>query len=344
MHGTGANEVEGESSRGAGYRAREHGISSLAGALWHLMSVRARARSLAAVRIGLGGAGLLVALETAPRLLVMSDPRRLRHPAIEALGDGALAIELAWAVIAAWVLSSSAFLVGWHTRVAGALLGFLIASVLALDLQLYSNHLYLLGLLVVLTSLGDGGAARSLDARRRGERSVPRWPIVLVKAQVSLVYGFAALSKLNGAFLSGGILAGVSGEGLLPIPQGLVRFEAMFPLAVAAVATEGFLSFGLWLPRTRRLAIGWGIAFHIAVTLWLAPTLEFLAFGLTIVPTYFLFAEPESRSGNPWHHEGNTGRRPARPATDAYAPESARTSSCRKQETRWSFTSPAACM
>lgn len=268
-----------------------------ASALWRVVSDRARPGPLGVLRIGLGIGALLAALETVPRLLLMSDPERLRLPAIEALGTGALAPPIAWVIIAAWALWGSAFVLGWHTRAAGALLALVIGSVIALDLQLYSNHLYLLGLLIVLTSVADAGAAHSLDARRRGKRSVPRWPVVLVKAQVSLVYGFAALSKLNEAFLSGGILSGLVGEGLVPVPESFIRFETMFPLALAAVAVEGFLSFGLWLRRTRGPAVWCGIAFHVTIALLLAPTLEFLVFGLTLLPTYLLFAESGDRAG-----------------------------------------------
>lgn len=269
--------------------------SAPASALWHIVSERVRPGPLGAARIGLGLAALLAALESAPRLLQMFDPGRLRVPAIKALGAGTVPLELAWITIAAWVLSGSAFLLGWQTRAAGTLLTLVIGSVLALDLQLYSNHLYLLGLLVALMTLADAGAAHSLDSRRRDGPSVPRWPVVLVKAQVSIVYGFAALSKLNEAFLSGGILSGVVGEGLVPVPESFIRFETMFPLALVTVTTEGFLSFGLWLRWTRRLAVWCGIAFHVAIALLLAPTLEFLVFGLTLVPTYLLFAEGADR-------------------------------------------------
>lgn len=294
--------------------------SALASALWHIVSDRVRPGPLGAARIGLGLAALLAALETAPRLLLMSDPGRLRLPAIEALGAGAVPVELARVAIGAWILSGSAFLLGWHTRAAGSLLALVIGGVLALDLQLYSNHLYLLGLLVVVVTLADAGAARSLDARRVRRRRVPRWPIVLVKAQVSLVYGFAALSKLHEAFLSGGILSGVVGDGLVPVPESFIRFETMFPLALAAVATEGFLSFGLWLRSTRRLAVWCGIAFHVAIALLLAPTLEFLVFGVTLVPTYVLFAE----EGDPG---GDVDSRAGRPASSP-------TSEWRKHSTR----------
>lgn len=286
----------GRSQRGRDSRRSRAGTSAREDALWHVVSDRVRPGPLGAARIGLGLAALLAALETAPRLLLMSDPGRLRVPAIEGLGAGAVAVELAWVGIAVWGLSGSAFLLGWQTRAAGALLALVIGSVLALDLQLYSNHLYLLGVLVVLMTLADAGAARSLDARRGGRRSVPRWALVLVKAQVSLVYGFAALSKLNEAFLSGGILSGLMGDGLVPVPDSFIRFETMFPLALAAVATEGFLSFGLWLRRARRLAVWCGIAFHVAIALLLVPTLEFLVFGLILVPTYLLFAESGDRT------------------------------------------------
>lgn len=270
-------------------RAPDIELAAVARFLRNLVRSTGDPRSLGAVRIFLGAAGLLAAWETTGRLGRMTDPTRLRQPALEVLGDGAIPVVAAWALSAVWVASSTAFLVGWRTRLAGAVLALLIAGVIAADVQLYSNHLYLLALLVSLATVGDAGATLSWDSRRSAERSVPGWPIILMSAQVSLVYGFAALSKINESFLTGGVLSGVVGGGLVPVPDGWIRFETMLPLALGTVAVEAFLSMGLWMRRTRPVAVAAGIGFHLATILLMAPVLEFLVFSVTLVPTYALF-------------------------------------------------------
>src|SRR6185503_14285944 len=55
--------------------------------------------------------------------------------------------------IGTWAIASAAFLLGWKTRVAGAIITGLCGYTLLLDQQLYSNHLYLFFLIVLLLSV-----------------------------------------------------------------------------------------------------------------------------------------------------------------------------------------------
>jgi hypothetical protein len=81
--------------------------------------------------------------------------------------------------IVAWVAAAAAFAVGWHTRIAGFLLCALMGYGLVIDQQTYSNHLYLLSLMVLLLGIADSGRAVSVDARGRGASTIAAWPVTL---------------------------------------------------------------------------------------------------------------------------------------------------------------------
>jgi hypothetical protein len=157
--------------------------------------------------------------------------------------------------------------VGWRTRWARTALALAMSAALLLDQQLYSNHLYLLVLVAFLLTCADSGAAMSLDARRKGPRDgIPGWPVMLLKIQVSIVYGYAVLAKLELLYLPGSVL-GVYWvrEGCLALPDPMRRVEVMFPLAVVSLLVEAAPAVGMWLPRIRHQAFLLGLIFHLAI-------------------------------------------------------------------------------
>lgn len=159
--------------------------------------------------------------------------------------------------------------------------------------QLYNNHLYLLATLLLLT-LADSGACWSLDARRRGMRSyLAAWPASLLKWQVSVVYGFAALAKINTVYLSGA----VSKSQFALAPAWFMptqTLDALFPLlAVLSIVMEGFLAGGLWRVRWRYVALLVGVALHgfgvVAGSSTPFTALELGNFALITMAPYVLF-------------------------------------------------------
>jgi predicted DCC family thiol-disulfide oxidoreductase YuxK len=163
--------------------------------------------------------------------------------------------------------------------------------VLLLDQQLFSNHIYLMFVGSLLFAVADSGAAISLDARRRGERGVvARWPVWLLRVQVSIVYGYAALSKINLPFLSGSVIASsLRRDGFLAVPDGWRVLEVMLVLAVLTVIVEAFVAVALWLPRWRPAAFVVGLGLHIGITGWLVPGYQLLVFSVLMLPLYVLF-------------------------------------------------------
>jgi predicted DCC family thiol-disulfide oxidoreductase YuxK len=252
-----------------------------------------RSRPVGLARIGVSFAILLELRGSAHSLLRLAEPEYIATPYVE--WAPAVTEPLAWLLIGLWLVSGLAFLVGWWTRPAGALLTLALASVLLLDQQLYSNHLYLMVIVAGLLTAGDSGAAFSLDARRRGVReTVQALPVWLLRAQVSIAYGFAALSKLNLTYLSGSVVASyLRREGPLAVPDTWRSVEPMMVMALLSICLEGFVAIGLWLPRWRPAALVAGLMLHIGISAWLSPTVQITVFSLLMLPLYLLFLETE---------------------------------------------------
>jgi predicted DCC family thiol-disulfide oxidoreductase YuxK len=255
-----------------------------------LFSERLDARPVAYVRI-LVGAGCIVSGLEAWRILErVLAPENLRLAYVTWAVAPSHNFLLAY--IVAWVAAAAAFAIGWHTRIAGSVLCALMAYVLVIDQQTYSNHLYLLSLIVLLLTIADSGRAVSVDARGHGASTIAAWPVTLLKLQVSIVYVFAALSKINVLYLSGVIIY----LNLQPSLKALVGGYAGTPtvmmiLAVLSVLVELWLAIALWSPNWRSLAVSVAIAFHIGLVLSLTWDLsvQLTVFTIGMMSLYVLF-------------------------------------------------------
>lgn len=244
--------------------------------------------NLGLARIGIAIGLILTLAEVGPLLFALASPHSVRAPHLEGLT--ALSPTVAGGLALAWAAGATALLLGWKIRVGGVLVVLCLTCVLALDEQLYSNHLYLLLCLTLLLTPSEADAYFSLAARGRDRpRAGPVWPVLLMKLQLSIVYLFAALTKLNTAFLSGGMLAVSLREGLVPFPEALRRVEVLAPLAWLAVLLEAYLAFALWSPSRRRTAVRLGVLVHVAITLTIGDTLGLVAFSVAMLALYPLF-------------------------------------------------------
>lgn len=255
---------------------------------------QADARAIAVVRILVGLAAIgnafehWVALNRLLAPLVVKMPYLAWLPYPPAAGVPAL--------IGAWLIAGLLFLVGFRTRVAGGVLVAILAYVLLLDHQLYSNHLYLNLLVVLLLTLADSGARYSLDAHYRGRRDrIAEWPLLLLKIEISIVYFFAALTKVNPSYLSGGLMLNfIHADALKLLPPGLPVLAVAQALAIASVAVEFFLAFALWFAGWRWLALAAGLALHLSIILTGGaavgvPDIPFTVFALLVMAPYVLF-------------------------------------------------------
>lgn len=235
-------------------------------------------QQLAAARILIGVNAALAALEASrilPRLLT---PLVLKLPVfswLPVLPSSALRL-----FIAVWLVAAAAFALGWKTRVAGGVLTLVTGYTLVLDQQTYSNHLYLLFLVILLLTIADSGAA---------------WAILLLKIQVTIVYFFSAMAKITPQYLAGEILIrSLKQEGWLAVPESWRTPAAMSLLAVTSIAVELFIAFGLWSPRLRLAAIIAGTGFHLLIIAVLdSSRLSLAIFALSMFAVYVLFVDAE---------------------------------------------------
>ena len=234
----------------------------------NLATAQIPAWPLARTRMIVGTLAFARAIIGIPVLLRATGPGTLRLPYIAGLPALGRA-EVPW-LAGLWLVAAAAFIAGWRTRWSGIALALVLARVLTADQQTYSSHLYLLFLLVLLLSLGDSGAVASLDTRRGARREmVPGWPVWLLAAQGSIVYGFAALAKLIPEYLSGAMLCADFGWMSANPPVLLCA-----GLAMGSIVTELFLAFALWQKRWFRFACVVGIGLHVAMIVMLAPAVH----------------------------------------------------------------------
>jgi predicted DCC family thiol-disulfide oxidoreductase YuxK len=258
---------------------------------------RAPARPLALARIGASLAILLELPNSAETLLRLTNPAVIHAPYLPFAPR--MSEPMAWLLIGLWLVGGVMLMLGWHTRVGGTLLTMALAVALLSDQQTYSNHLYLMLPVAALLTVAESGAAVSLDARRAGGRDwVPGWPVWLLCAQISIVYAFAALAKLNPDFLSGSVVASyLRRDGLLAVPAAWRSLEPMLVMSLFAICSEAFLAFALWIPRWRPAALVVGLGLHLFIAGWLVPTGPLFVFSLLMLPLYLLFLDvaPEAR-------------------------------------------------
>ena len=241
-------------------------------------------RPVGLARIIVGAAAIIRVVIAVPILGKLTEPETLRAPLSVWFPDPTPA--LVASVMVVWFVAAILFMIGWRVSLTGPALLAAIVVVLSLDLQTYSNHLYLMAWLVLLLTLADAGAGLSI---KRVQRPVVRWTVFLLMMQVSVVYGFAAITKLSSEFLSGRVLAGALHGGLLSFPDPLRTREFLGAVAIAAVFVELFLAVFLWSPRFRPTAFILGLGFHAMIMLFMGPTSELFVFALEMLALYPLF-------------------------------------------------------
>jgi uncharacterized membrane protein YphA (DoxX/SURF4 family) len=265
---------------------------SLSWALWGLVTRSVTSRPLGVFRVAIGVAAVVKGFEIAARLA--------RKETIEWAGVE-LPTEL-WLLFAGfWLVAAVALLVGSRSRLAALAIAGLTAFFI-LFANLYSNHLYFLGTLALLLSLTDCGAYASVDCWRTGIREqVPRLPVTLIQIQVSAVYLFSAIGKINDYFVPGNAIFYGGQAAIVPPDLEPVAYVPLFMgMAVAAILLELFIGAGLWFDRVRPAVFGTGLALHTGMILMLAETprgfVRLGIFALLALSCYLLFVQAPPRA------------------------------------------------
>jgi hypothetical protein len=190
-----------------------------------------------------------------------------------------------------WGIRAALFTLGLCTSIAGYGSSVIMLYVLILDQQFYSNHHYLLVITVLLLTIANSGARFSLDAWNSddtGPDRVPYWPVLLIKLQLTSVYLFASLSKINREFLDGVTLEMNWRASVLDLWG---QYASLETPALLTIATELFLAFGFWLWRVRWVALLTGAFLHVSIVMTLGETIDtdLIAFGLVMFALYAPF-------------------------------------------------------
>jgi hypothetical protein len=177
--------------------------------------------------------------------------------------------------------------------------------VLTLDRLQYHNNRYallLLGFLLAFTPCDRSCLiARKPHTLPEAERLAPTFTRRLFQIQVSLVYLGSACGKLFDADWRGGQVLWLrfasttpfwAARGVtLPNWLGTTLSSALFASLAAklAISTELFIALGMWLPRSRRLALWVGLLFHFSIEVSAKVEL----FSWLMVASYLAFVVPE---------------------------------------------------
>jgi hypothetical protein len=249
-------------------------------------------RSLAVARIVFGAIGVLSAARLVGRGWVASllvDPVvHLRYPGMAWVPVPPPAG--IWILVAVVAASSIAVVLGWHFRIAIA--AFLVAFtwVELIESTMYLNHYWFMTLAGALMAALPMSACWSLDARRRGEHSVPVGAVWLLRAQIAVVYLGAGIAKLHGDWLVHGLPLGLwlPARAHLPLlgPLLVHRSTAIAASWAGALFDCTVVGFLLWR-RTRLAAWLVVVTFHL-VTWWLFPVIGVFPWLMIGMSTLFL--------------------------------------------------------
>ena len=236
-------------------------------------------RPLAVARIGVGMAGLLNCAESWVVFVKIESRDAVAVPTWDWLphvsSTGAAVLASAGVIGAIFVIA------GLATRAGAVALAAVLATVMLLEQQTYSNHVALSMWCALWLVVSHSDARWSLRSRIDGPRDVRVADQFLLMTQVSVVYAFTGLLKVNPAFLSGRV---IQENSHLDISDPLAQ-----AMALGAVVTEIGLCIGLWFARARWLAAAAGVALHTSIPIVMYQPLPLVSFSISVVCLYPLF-------------------------------------------------------
>lgn len=168
-------------------------------------------------------------------------------------------------------LAALGVMLGAWYRISAVLLFLTFTHVFLLDQAQYLNHFYMISLISLLMIFVPAHRTLSIDAwRKPGLRGddVPAWALWLLLAQLSVVYFYAGIAKLNGDWIKGEPMRSWLAERSdTPIIGRFFTEEWMVVLFnYGGLAFDLFIVPLLLWKRTRVAAFLWVIAFHMLNT------------------------------------------------------------------------------
>lgn len=245
------------------------------------------ARPLAVLRIGVGLVAVAKGFQFVYKILFGGKPEPT-YAYIPALPD------TVWTVLACVMIVSGALVVaGYRTRLA-----LLVTGLDALAFvwgAYYHNHVYLLATLALMLTFTNSDAALSISsAQGRGREEVWGPPVYLLRAQISIVYIYAALNKVNFDFLSGNALSSLGFRSAL-VPDWFRTVPLLVTMAACAVILELYVGVALWVRRLRTSAMVCGLLLHVGMVTYmsrgLVMALNLAVFAVMMISGYALFLD-----------------------------------------------------
>lgn len=234
-------------------------------------------RAIAFARTGLGVACVLFSVEMTALLLAIAHGD-MPFPMLP--GTPAITETLALTYFCVSAVLGICIVIGFHTAFAAWVTIAMYVGLLLLDQQAYSHHGWLLSLMLAWLALA--GPDRVHAVRHQSTARAAPWAQLLMMSQLSVCYLFAAVSKVNGDYLSGAQFSSWLRWDL--------GHELNQAIALGSVLTELFLAIGFWIPRVRGAAVLAGLGLHGSIVVMMAAgTLPFLTFALMCVSLYPLY-------------------------------------------------------
>ncbi|MFT5891629.1 MAG: vitamin K-dependent gamma-carboxylase [Dokdonia sp.] len=159
-------------------------------------------------------------------------------------------------------------MLGYRYRL--AIIGYAImwSMVYFMQKSAYNNHYYLLMLLLWIMALFPANTSFSLDSKRNPDiqdQSMPKWVILVIIAQLWIVYTYGSIAKLYPDWLDGTapqLL--MSGRKNTAIIGGLLQLSWVpWIVAYVGIIFDGLIIPALLWKKTRKWAFGISIFFHL---------------------------------------------------------------------------------
>lgn len=252
------------------------------------------AASLAAFRIAFGalmvGATMRFAANGWIDLLYVEPSMHLRYWGFEWVPVlPAPALYLVFTLLACSALTLA---LGLFSRSSAGLFTLLFAYVELIDASTFLNHYYAITLCGLLLSLSPCGAMFSLDARwwpRHRSAQVPAVFVWALRLQLGLVYVFAGIAKLQPDWLvhAEPLRTWLVARADFPVLGPLFAYpQTALAMSWVGAAFDLCVPFALLHPRTRALAYGAVVVFHV-LTGALFPIGAFPWVMIALTPIFF---------------------------------------------------------
>jgi predicted DCC family thiol-disulfide oxidoreductase YuxK len=190
-----------------------------------------------------------------------------------------------------WVLLAIPVVIGWQARLAAIAAALTGAVMVVAGAEFFNNnHMYLTTVCMGLVAFSDCERFYAVRPRAGLPDVWPRW---LMRIQLSVVYGYAGLQKVNSEFLSGDALNAYMSMAvgpLAPVAHALSGTAIVQPMAYTVVIVEIGMALLVWSKRTRAIVFGIALPLHICMLLVPYNGIEFIGVVLFAILTFTLLS------------------------------------------------------